>query len=53
MRRAFYAGAQALLGMQMTQLELGAEVTEADMDMMSGIQKELEQFVQNVRDGRA
>ena len=52
MRRAFYAGAQAFLGILMSDLDPEAEPTDADMDMMTGLQAELEQFSLDVVAGR-
>lgn len=47
-RRAFYAGASALLGSVMGELTPGDEPTEPDMDMMEDIQYELDEFVRSV-----
>jgi hypothetical protein len=52
-RRAFYAGAQALLAILMTMLEPGTEATEADIRKMDEIAAELKRFSNDVREGRA
>ncbi len=52
-RRAFYAGAQALLALLLSVLEPGAEPTEADLRVMDEVAAELGAFAQAVRDGRA
>jgi len=53
MRRAFYAGAQALFTGILSMLDPGADATEADLGKMDAIQAELLAFAQSVRDGRA
>lgn len=52
-RRAFYAGAQALLSILTAGTSDDAEVTESDMSLLEGIQRELEQFYRDVQGGRA
>jgi len=52
-RRAFYAGAQALLGLQMTFSQGDAEPTEQDLAMMDAIAGELKQFNEDVKKGVA
>jgi hypothetical protein len=50
-RRAFYAGAQALLHTVMRLSDPGIEPTEADMRMMEGIEQELQDFAKAVMAG--
>lgn len=45
LRRAYYSGAQHLIGSIMTMLEAGTEATDADLDRMMGISNELEAFI--------
>lgn len=52
-RRAFYAGAQALLGLLLNVMEPGTELTAADLKVMDEIAAELTAFSQAVREGRA
>ena len=52
-KRAFYAGAQALLGTMLVMLEPGSEPTEKDLAMMDEIAAELTAFSQAVRRGDA
>lgn len=52
-RRAFYAGASALFGSILSNLTPGGEPEEPDMEMMVGIQDELDDFVRAVSAGRA
>lgn len=52
-RRAFYAGAQALLGILLAVMEPGTEPTTADLRTMDEIADELTAFSRAVRDGRA
>jgi hypothetical protein len=49
MRWAFFAGAQHLFASIMTLLEPDAEPSEADLNRMTLIVKELEQFVQEAK----
>lgn len=51
-RRAFYAGAQALLGRIMESLDPDKEATENDVLMMNEITVELSEFAVAVREGR-
>lgn len=51
-RRAFYAGARALLGIMIAKLEGGIEPTEADLRMMAEIHAELERFKDGVAEGQ-
>jgi methyl coenzyme M reductase beta subunit len=52
-RRAFYAGATALLGEMVTMLDAGLEPTDADLGKMDEIAAELTAFSQAIRGGRA
>lgn len=52
-RRAFYAGGQACLGGIMNMLDPGVDPTEADLDKMTALQGELEQFAADVAARRA
>jgi hypothetical protein len=52
-RRAFYAGAQALLGLMMHGLEATDEVTDDDVASLTRLQEELAAFVRDVKEGRA
>lgn len=47
-RRAFYAGAWGLLQLILNQVEPGTEPTDADLQMMSEIRQELEEFCRAV-----
>lgn len=53
MRRAFYAGAQSFWVLALSLLEPGEEATDADVDAMNALDRELKQFAADVRDGRA
>ena len=53
MRRAFYAGAQSILTEIMGILTDGTEPTEADLEIMHGIQEEFDDFVSDMLNGRA
>ncbi len=53
MRRAFYAGAQSFLGILMNGLDPDAEPTEADLQRMDALDKELQQFSKDVLAGKA
>jgi hypothetical protein len=53
MRRAFYAGAVGILHSILKVLEPGSEPTDADLKMMDGIQRELADFNEAVKAGRA
>lgn len=50
-RRAFYAGAQALMSGVLNSLDPGSNPTEQDIEIMTGIQSELSQFCESVRNG--
>lgn len=52
-RRAFYAGVTSLYFMLLTQVSPGDEVTEADEDMLKGVNAELEQYANDLEAGRA
>lgn len=52
-RRAFYAGADALLRAVMVALEPGSDATESDVTLMEGIDDELKAFARDVQAGRA
>ena len=49
LRMAFFAGAQHLFGSMMSFLEEGQEPTEADLKRMDAIQKELEEFAEQLK----
>jgi hypothetical protein len=51
-RRAFFAGAQALLATIMGILEPGVEATPGDLATMVAISAELDQFAVDVKAGR-
>ena len=53
MRRAFYAGAEGLLKAIMADLADEPDVTPNDMNLMLSIDRELREFAQLVKDGRA
>lgn len=53
MRRAFYAGAQAFLGMVLRQVSAGDDVNDDDEAMMEEVTAELEAFADAVLEGRA
>lgn len=53
MRRAFYAGARALLTGIMTNLGGGDDATPGDLSLMNGLVAELRQFERDLREGRA
>jgi hypothetical protein len=53
-RRAFYAGAQAFFGIQLHGLDKeDQEPTEDDMKMMDELHAELNEFAQDIKEGRA
>lgn len=52
-RRAFYAGATALLMLLMKQLEPGSEPTAKDLAMMDALEQELLTFALDLKTGRA
>ena len=53
MRRAFYAGAQAILMRVIVALAPESEPTEEDLQMMQGVDDELQEFSRLVKEGRA
>jgi hypothetical protein len=53
MRRAFYAGAQGILFRVISALAPESEPTEDDLRMMDDLEKELAEFGQMIKDGRA
>ncbi len=53
MRRAFYAGAQCLLHSVMLALSADADPTEGDITMMADLERELSDFAESVKAGRA
>ena len=52
-RRAFYAGAQALMGIVMNSLSLDSEPTDEDVAVMEDLDAELREFVAKVKAGQA
>lgn len=52
-RRAFYAGAQALMGIVLSNLDESEEPTDEDMNLMTDVVEELKQFGQAVGGGKA
>lgn len=52
-RRAFYAGAQAMLTVLLEILEPGAEATDKDIATMEALDAELRGFGVDVKEGRA
>ena len=55
-RRAFYAGAQALLSVQMKGFETESgsdEPTEADLAVMDGIKAEFDEYLEQLKVGKA
>lgn len=53
MRRAFYAGCLWLFETLTQQVSEGEEATDADLAMMDTIKRELDQFMRDLRSGRA
>jgi biotin synthase-like enzyme len=53
MRRAFYAGANSILFRVLQVLAPEGEPTAADLEMMNDIHRELEQYAEMVKAGRA
>lgn len=53
MRRAFYAGAQAILFRVIAAFAPETEPTEADLAVMSDLEQELKDFAKSVAEGRA
>jgi hypothetical protein len=52
-RRAFYAGAQALMAIMVGGVSDEDEMTPADESLMEGIHAEFEQFAEDVKSGKA
>lgn len=52
-RRAFYAGAGALLAAILASLTPGPEPQEADLAMMDSVHAELTQFAKDISEGKA
>lgn len=52
-RRAFYAGARALLGSLIAVLGPDQEATESDLAIMDSVQEELDEFRKDVENGKA
>ncbi len=53
MRRAFYAGAQGILHGVIMALAPEKEPTEDDLEMMANLERELSEFAELVKQGRA
>lgn len=53
MRRAFYAGAESILFRVIQAFAPESEPTQADLQVMSDLHKELENFADAVKEGRA
>jgi hypothetical protein len=53
MRRAFYAGAQGILFKVIVVLAPESEPTVADLEMMNDLERELSDFAEAVKAGRA
>ena len=53
MRRAFYAGAQAIFAGILLALAPESEPTESDLQMMDNLQAEINRFNEDVKQGRA
>jgi hypothetical protein len=53
MRRAFYGGAYMILFRVMAELSAGGETTPADLETMRDIHRELTEFLELVKAGRA
>lgn len=52
-RRAFYAGARAMMSVVFCNLSGADETTAEDLAVMESLQAELEEFVRDVAEGRA
>lgn len=52
-RRAFYAGASSLFDGILTMLDPGTEPTDADLDKMTAIHSEFEEYAKALSEGRA
>lgn len=50
-RRAFYAGAQALLGVVLNMLSPGLDVADEDVAKMTELDLELREFVEQIKRG--
>lgn len=50
-RRAFYAGAASVFSGIMTMLDPGAEPTDADLEKMSALEDELNQYAKSLAAG--
>jgi hypothetical protein len=53
LRRTFYGGVAALLGILMKSLSPGDEITEADLQMVRDASKELQEFIEALKRGAA
>ena len=53
MRRAFYAGAESILFRVIQSFAPESEPTEADLQIMEDLDRELKEFAKAVKDGRA
>lgn len=53
MRRAFYGGAQAILFRVIATFAPEGEPTDADIQLMAGVDQELKDFAKDVLEGRA
>jgi len=52
-RRAFYAGATALMALLLAHLDPGSEATADDLRMMDELDAELKRFAADIAEGRA
>lgn len=52
-KRAFYAGASSLLNALARAMSTGGEVTDADIAAMDSVAAELNEFDEDVRNGKA
>lgn len=52
-RRAFYAGARSLFEGMIGMLDPGLDETESDLKKMDDIKAELDQFLADIKSGRA
>lgn len=52
-RRAFYAGAQAIMLKVIATLASDAEPTAGDLQIMEDLERELSDFAESVKEGRA
>jgi hypothetical protein len=53
MRRAFFAGAQALLDLMSSELDHDGDITNEDLAFLLGVRRELADFAQRVTEGSA